>query len=329
VILILPIIPLLLCASPQLPDGGTDTPEAVTVDGGEVPIAVPKLTEPLAKVLAPELVADGGVQTDGGQAPILANASLSVYQVDLPAETVITAGSFGLYAMVDLLVKPTLQGDVSCRTPTSTTRCNPADLSSFDRYAVGRSSKEWQSFGDIALVTSLVLPTIYLGLESLVLPTRSPWGDWAKDLLVVTESMALAAALDTVLKFSFRRPRPSRYLSENQSTSFDAELSLPSGHTTLVSAATIALATTVFFRHPDSKVRYVVLGAGILLSGLTAFSRVEAGAHFPTDVITGLFVGGASGFIVPYLHRKGSPVIPSVAFNPATGATMFSLGGAL
>ena len=146
--------------------------------------------------------------------------------------------------------------------------------------------------------------------------------------VVVAESMALTASLTTILKFSFNRPRPTRYLPANQDTSPDDELSLPSGHVAMVTAATTALTTTIFLRHPESRVRYLALGVGIGLSVLSCISRVEAGKHFPTDVITALFVGGFSGFVVPYLHRKQSRVTPSVAFSPANGGTTtFALAG--
>ena len=327
--LLLALLPLVLAAPAVAEDGGA-VPMAVTVDGGEVPAVIPKLTSTVAAALAPELLSDGGQLPDGGgQSPVIAPASLSVFAVDLPAEAAVTAGSFGLYFMVDILIKPTLEGDISCRRMIGNGRCNPADLSAFDRYAVGRTSQEWRLFSDVALATSMVVPVLYLALESLALPTQTPWSDFAKDALVITESLALTASIQTVLKFAFRRPRPTRYLDTGALSSFDEELSLPSGHTSLVAAATTALTTTVFMRHPESKVRYIVLGAGIVLSALTGFARVESGQHFPTDAITGLLIGGFAGFAVPYLHRKKSPIVPSMAFNPINGMTMFAVTGSL
>jgi membrane-associated phospholipid phosphatase len=257
--------------------------------------------------------------------------SLSVYDVDLPSETAITVGALGLYFMVDILVKPTLQAGISCQVPGGNGQCDPATLSAFDRYAVGKSSQEWLTFSDVMLATSIVVPVVYLGLESLTLPTSTPVGDFAKDLVVVTESMALTAAVDTVLKFAFRRPRPSRYLPDPPPgpASYDAELSLPSAHAAMVAAATTSLTTTIFLRHPTSKVRFLALGAGITLSALTALARVESGQHFPTDVITGLLVGAASGFVVPFLHRKRPRIMPTISFNPSTETGMLSIAGYL
>lgn len=291
---------------------------AIAADGGTVPTVEPSLTPKLAPVLAPELVSDGGV----------AASNLSVYEVDLPLETSVTVGSFALYFIVDVLIKPTLEGDLSCRRPLGNGRCDPDDLTWLDRVSVGKQSREWGIFGDVALGASLAAPVIYLALESVALPTTQPWNDWANDLLVVSEAMALTSAVQVAMKFGFRRPRPVRYQDvEVPLSTFDQELSFPSGHVSLVAAATSGLTTTIFLRHPESKVRFVVLGAALTLTTLTAVSRVESGQHFPTDVMIGAVVGGFAGFAVPWIHRKKLPVTPAASFDPATGTSMLSLAG--
>lgn len=319
---------LALLAATTPPDAGAPT-KAVSADGGDVPILAPGLTPAVAKMLAPELVSDGGVERDGGATPILAPQTLSVYRVNLPAETALTAGFFGLYVMVDVLVKPTLGAGPNCLGYAHSGQCDPSTLSAFDRYAVGRVSPGWATFSDVALVVSLAAPLLYLGLESLTLPTKDPLGDFIGDSLVVAESLALTATVQTVLKFAFRRPRPANYLPGQGAEDIDLQLSFPSGHVSMVAAATTALTTTIFLRHPESQIRYVALVAGIVLSGLTGFARVEAGQHFPTDALTGLLLGGAVGFAVPILHRNEARIQPSVVFVPSTGLTMFSLSGPL
>jgi membrane-associated phospholipid phosphatase len=301
-----------------------EPPGVVTTDGGTVPTVAPRATRKVAPLMAPEFVRDGGTE------PTIAQPTLSVYEVDVPIEVAVTSGAVALTAVMDFLIKPSLQGDVSCRQPVGTGRCNPADLSSFDRYAVGRTSKEWTLFSDVALFSSVALPFLYLGLESLVLPTKDPWLDWGKDLLIVGEAMALASAFQMVLKFAVRRPRPVRYTDlEDPSTAFDAELSFPSGHTTLVAAATTAMTSTVFLRHPKSPVRFLWLISGILLTTFTGFARVESGHHFPTDVIVGALTGSIAGFLVPYVHRKRAPLVPTASVDPLTGATTLGVAGEL
>lgn len=313
-----------------MPDPPEQKPQVVTPDGGQVPTIAPGLTPKMAPALAPELKPDAGSAPDGGAPVVVISPSLSVYDVNMPVEATMTAAAFGLYLFVELTIKPTLEGDVSCRRSIGNGRCNPNDLSAFDRYSVGRTSRAWATFSDIALGVSLIAPAVYLGLESIVLPTASPLLDFADDLLIIGEAMALSSVFQIALKFAMRRPRPIRYTDLDEPlTSFDAELSFPSGHAMLVASATTTLTTTVFLRHPDAPIRWVVLGAGLTLTALTAFARVEAGYHFPTDVIVGSFLGVFSGFLVPYLHRKKSPVVPTASFNPMNGAVSFGLTGKL
>ncbi len=323
---LLAALSVVLGATAPLPDGGSGF---VSADGGDVPVVAPGMTPSVAGALAPELVPDGGQTARGLPAPVLAPKTLSVYRVDLPSEAALTAGLLALDFMIDVVIKPTLATSPSCLHKFATGQCDPADLSGFDRYAVGRVSKPWQTFSDIAVVTAVAAPAIYLGLESLALPTQDPLGDFFNDTLVVAESLSLTLIVETVIKFTVRRPRPISYVEPAAMANIDTQLSLPSGHTGLVAAAASALTTTVFMRHPQSNARFVVLGAGLALSFLTGFARVESGQHFPTDTITGLLIGAAAGFVVPFLHRKQPGLLPTVAFDPATGTAMFALSGNL
>jgi membrane-associated phospholipid phosphatase len=316
------LAPLFAAAAPP----GTFDAGFVAADGGTVPVVAPKAVPKVAPVLAPELVPDGG---QAPSEPLLVPESLSVYNVDLPAEAAITAGSLALMFILDALVKPTLAAPPSCRRLTEEGNCDPADLNVLDRAAVGNNSQSWKIFSDIALGVAVFAPVTYLAIESITLPTRHPWRDFFDDALVVTEAMALTAVFDELLKFIVRRPRPINYVSAEAATAFDTQLSFTSGHTSMVAAATTALTTTVFMRHPTSKVRFLVLAAGVALSVLTGVARVEAGMHFPTDVITGWLTGTAAGFVVPFLHRKKFPVTPSVTWDVRTGTSMFALSGEL
>ena len=50
----------------------------------------------------------------------------------------------------------------------------------------------------------------------------------------------------------------------------------------------------------------LIWGSTLTFATLTAYARVKAGAHYPSDVIVGAIVGGAIGRLVPVLHRKNS-----------------------
>ena len=41
-----------------------------------------------------------------------------------------------------------------------------------------------------------------------------------------------------------------------------------------------------------------------LIPATTAYLRVKAGRHFPTDVIAGYATGAIVGYLIPHLHKK-------------------------
>jgi len=55
--------------------------------------------------------------------------------------------------------------------------------------------------------------------------------------------------------------------------------------------------------------------------------RISAGQHFPTDVITAGLVGGATGFLVPWLHARSGAAGPSVTVAPVAGGGFLVLRG--
>ena len=72
----------------------------------------------------------------------------------------------------------------------------------------------------------------------------------------------------------------------------------------LLAACTAVFAATVWSDlNPKSKWTPWVWAGAVELPSYTAWQRVPAGKHFPTDVLVGLAVGAVLGRLVPVLHR--------------------------
>ena len=54
--------------------------------------------------------------------------------------------------------------------------------------------------------------------------------------------------------------------------------------------------------HPDSRLAPVVWSAAALVPTYLAWQRVEAGKHYPSDVVVGTVVGAAVGYLIPTIH---------------------------
>ncbi|OGQ89072.1 MAG: hypothetical protein A2289_25340 [Deltaproteobacteria bacterium RIFOXYA12_FULL_58_15] len=208
-------------------------------------------------------------------------------------------------------------------------RCDPDDLFGIDRYAVGKSSTAWDQYSNIAELTAILGPLAFDGLDVLFSHSTAPWSDWGTDVLVMAQAQLTAGIANYGLKLSVGRPRPRQYRSNTYKAVAESELSFPSGHTVAISAGATAFAYTYWLRNPSSSSRYwVALACGALsLSG--GWARVEAGKHFPTDVVAGLALGAMSGVLVPWLHRReelgGATLVPAVTSDSASASLIWRL----
>jgi membrane-associated phospholipid phosphatase len=143
--------------------------------------------------------------------------------------------------------------------------------------------------------------------SSYILSAAAPVGIWSvgmlkKDKQLRTQSYQMVAGLVAamsvtyVLKKSIDRPRPAErysfiYAKENTHSS-----SFPSGHTT----ASFATAISLSLNFP----KWYVIAPAYLWAGGVAYSRMYLGVHYPSDVLTGMLLGTASGWLSWKLHQK-------------------------
>ena len=162
--------------------------------------------------------------------------------------------------------------------------------------------------------------------------------------LLYAECWGLAGGVTALLKTSISRPRPFAYQSaSNRPTDslYDASSdrafeSMPSGHaTTGWCAATFGIVDHLLTRPQGGWLENAAVGfAGGCLATTTSALRVEAGQHFPTDVMVGAGIGITSGVTVPLAHRylaNGArvPLPPRRAWLEAVAGTLAGIGTGL
>lgn len=112
---------------------------------------------------------------------------------------------------------------------------------------------------------------------------------------LIFSSVVLAAVTTGVLKVLIGRPRPMMLSASFNQFIFDwAFNSMPSGHT----AATFAGLVMAGMLAP--KIKPITWTVAIIVG----LSRIYIGAHWPTDVILGAFIGMVSADVVKYLAFK-------------------------
>ncbi|MGX5820169.1 phosphatase PAP2 family protein [Chitinophaga lutea] len=181
---------------------------------------------------------------------------------------------------------------------------NPADINAFDRPGAFTDPAKFtisQHRSDLFLNISVLSPLV-LALDKRV---RKDWLDLISMYLVAhtfDNAVYFAAA------FPIRRARPYIY---NPEVPLDAKVGIAksnsffSGHVSFAATSTFFLAKVYTDYHGIKGWKRVGLfAAAAVPPSLVGVYRMRAGKHFRTDVLTGLLVGGASGILVPELHRN-------------------------
>jgi membrane-associated phospholipid phosphatase len=147
-----------------------------------------------------------------------------------------------------------------------------------------------------------------------------------------------------MLKPAISRPRPYTYLPESErpddprydATADAAFHAMPSGHASDAwCAASFAIVDHLLTRPAGDWREHAAVGfVGGALAGATCALRVEAGAHFPTDVLSGAAVGAAAGAGVPFMHHyvgdgRRAPGPSRAAWLGAAAGTALGIGAGI
>ena len=188
-------------------------------------------------------------------------------------------------------------------TEAELAKLDPYAINWFDRpEALSRSTDYGRaiSSSDVLLNATLITPA-FLMLDKKI---RKDW------LNTITLYMLTHAVNNTVFLgavSSVRRVRPLVYntaIALEDRTGKGKINSFYSGHVSNVTASTFFI-VKVYTDHHHIKgwKRLLLYSAAAVPPALVGISRLRAGRHFRTDVITGFLVGATNGLMVPELHR--------------------------
>ena len=196
-------------------------------------------------------------------------------------------------------------------TPAQVSSLDRFDIPGFDRGATANWSTQAALASNILIYGSVTLPAF------LMINKRM-----RKDFLVIgfiyAETAMLTLGVTELTKGLSNRARPFVYnpnVDMREKTDRDARHSFFSGHTSLTAALCFTTAK-IFSDYSDNRTHEALVWTGAaLVPAVTGYLRFRAGKHFPSDIIAGYFVGGAVGYLIPWLHRR-KPLAKGLSVSP-------------
>jgi hypothetical protein len=248
----------------------------------------------------------------------------------------------GAVGVTELILKPRLAPSPA-RWPDRDP--NGADtLNALDRSA---SRLRWESEATARRLSDIGLLVSSLSALSMSAVTARLEGErlseFALDAAIITESTAVAMAINQATKFIAGRERPCKHFEPSWSSRplpgspgsvgpcgadrFDENLSSFSGHTTLVASSWAASGTVAVLR--GNPLAPLLFGTGAIFTLATGYLRIAAGKHYLSDVLVGAVLGSAVGFLVPFTFHGRTSTFEATRSGPAASGSAPSraLGG--
>lgn len=178
------------------------------------------------------------------------------------------------------------------------------DINAFDRSATRQDAsymrQAWK-LSDYGMTGSFLLPI-------LLMLDREIRQDWAPVLLLYLQSEAVVGNLFSWgAAIHIDRIRPLVYhpdVSYEDKTFTRNKNSFYSGHTSTSATASFFVAKVYCDYHPElGNKKFIFYGLALIPPVFTGYNRYKGMKHFPTDVLTGLIVGAATGILIPHVHK--------------------------
>jgi membrane-associated phospholipid phosphatase len=113
--------------------------------------------------------------------------------------------------------------------------------------------------------------------------------------LFIGEAFLASAIVTTAVKIGVKRERPFKTYPEIDDNATGGGYSFPSGHTSSV----FSTATSLSMAFP----KWYVIAPSFAWASVVAYSRMDLGVHYPSDVLGGMIVGSGTAYLSYKLNK--------------------------
>jgi membrane-associated phospholipid phosphatase len=178
-----------------------------------------------------------------------------------------------------------------------------------------------------------VVPAAALGISAWSAQAAGRRDDIKVDMLVIGETVVLAANAAELLKYATARQRPYAHagaLGEpvNVAPGSSDNLSFSSGHVAFAFAMTVSAAEVATLRGRRRAAGWI-WGIGLPAAAAVGYFRIAGDRHYLTDVLASAGIGTAMGLLVPRVVFKvrppGSPAGAWVTVAPSISGSLIGV----
>jgi membrane-associated phospholipid phosphatase len=119
---------------------------------------------------------------------------------------------------------------------------------------------------------------------------------YKRNAIYVGATIVTSTIITHVIKNTINRPRPYETYADIDNAEVGSDPSFPSGHT----STAFALATSLSLQYP----RWYVIIPSYLWAGTVAYSRLDLGVHYPSDVLVGAILGVGSACLCYIINKN-------------------------
>ena len=117
-----------------------------------------------------------------------------------------------------------------------------------------------------------------------------------RNACVTLAATAVNFGVTAAMKYSFNRERPFVTYPDITKKSDGGSPSFPSGHTSMA----FATATSLTLAYP----KWYIIVPSYTWASTVAYSRMDLGVHYPSDVLIGALVGAGSAYLTYKINQK-------------------------